>query len=154
MEIAFSVHGTPRPAGSKSAFPVRCRDGRVRVNVSDASGRAGREWRKAVSVAAAAAMKGAGPGSCPVVLRLAFRMPRPRHHYLRDGTLRPDAPVTHSSRPDLTKLVRSVEDAMTGIVWVDDALVFVQTATKRYGDPPGVDVSVETEPVRVAAPTM
>jgi len=56
--------------------------------------------------------------------------------------------VFPASRPDLTKLIRSVEDALTGILWRDDAQVISQVALKRYAMPdetPGVRVRVTQE---------
>jgi Holliday junction resolvase RusA-like endonuclease len=51
-----------------------------------------------------------------------------------------------SVRPDLTSLVRPAEDALTGIVWVDDSQVCEVRAQKRYvreGEAPGVTITVE-----------
>jgi Holliday junction resolvase RusA-like endonuclease len=48
--------------------------------------------------------------------------------------LRDDAPKTKASKPDLTKLIRSTEDALTGIAWNDDASVVHQVARKLYCD--------------------
>jgi Holliday junction resolvase RusA-like endonuclease len=54
--------------------------------------------------------------------------------------------------PDLTKLMRSTEDALTGILWVDDARITDQHARKRYCEPgqaPGAQISIsvwEREP--------
>jgi Holliday junction resolvase RusA-like endonuclease len=44
--------------------------------------------------------------------------------------------------PDLDKLVRGVLDALTAIAYRDDAQVTRLTASKAYGDTPGVSVSV------------
>ena len=43
----------------------------------------------------------------------------------------------------MTKLVRAVEDALTGLVWRDDAQVVVQTVRKRYGHPERAEVLVQ-----------
>ena len=43
-----------------------------------------------------------------------------------------------------TKLIRAVEDALTGIVWRDDAQVAVQKVAKVYGDEPqGAVITIE-----------
>jgi Holliday junction resolvase RusA-like endonuclease len=44
--------------------------------------------------------------------------------------------------PDLDKLTRAVLDALTGIVWTDDAQVVAVAATKRRSATPGVTVTV------------
>jgi Holliday junction resolvase RusA-like endonuclease len=41
----------------------------------------------------------------------------------------------HITYPDLSKLVRAVEDSMTGIVWGDDKQVVETRSRKRYADP-------------------
>jgi Holliday junction resolvase RusA-like endonuclease len=62
----------------------------------------------------------------PLVVSMLFTFARPKSHY-RTGRwaplLRETAPVRPSGVPDLSKLVRSTEDALTGVVWVDDARV-------------------------------
>jgi Holliday junction resolvase RusA-like endonuclease len=74
-----------------------------------------------------------------------FVLARPRSHY---GTgrnadrLRATAPAWPCSRPDATKLLRAVEDALTGVVWRDDGQVVVQTARKVYGWPERAEVCV------------
>ena len=39
------------------------------------------------------------------------------------------------TKPDLDKLLRSVLDALTGIVWVDDSQVVIISARKDFGQP-------------------
>ena len=54
-------------------------------------------------------------------------------------------PIT---KPDATKMLRAVEDAMTGIAWLDDAQIVRQVVTKRYAEcdqKPGANVTVYTE---------
>jgi Holliday junction resolvase RusA-like endonuclease len=98
--------------------------------VIDACKRNG-SWRACVSAAAVGAMIGKQPFLGPVSLEVLIFMPRIKSHYRR-GELKPDAPVWHEVRPDATKLLRAIEDAMTGIVWVDDAQVVRQHVEKRY----------------------
>lgn len=127
IELAkFFVVGTPRPAGSKSAYPYRCgKTGKMRVRVVDASGKRGKEWRDAVAWAAKRAYFGK-PVEGAVVISFAFFMPRPKSHYgtgKNAGILKPKAPRQHIIRPDTSKLLRAVEDALTGIIWKDDAQI-------------------------------
>jgi Holliday junction resolvase RusA-like endonuclease len=37
-------------------------------------------------------------------------------------------------KPDLTKLLRAVEDALTGVVWRDDSQIIHQVVNKEYAD--------------------
>lgn len=146
--ISFFVPGIAKPAGSKRAFVLRRRDGSIvhreggapAVVVTDDSGKKGKDWRGDVRSVASRAY--GGPLlTGPVWLRLVFVLPRPKAHYTKKG-LRPDAPMFHASKPDATKLLRSVEDALTGVLWHDDSAVQIEGATKIYGETPGVHVTV------------
>lgn len=138
--VSFDVPGLPKPAGSKRAFAHKSTG---RIIVTDDSGVPGKQWRHCVADAARVAMHLAGfrePFRGPIRLLATFARPRPKSHYGAKG-LKPNAPVYPLGKPDVTKLLRSVEDAMTGIVWADDAQVVIQHAYKEYG-PPGVVVVV------------
>jgi Holliday junction resolvase RusA-like endonuclease len=63
----------------------------------------------------------------PLHVRMVFSFTRPRSHY-RTGRnahlLKADAPAQPCGRPDVSKLCRATEDALTTVgVWVDDARV-------------------------------
>lgn len=45
-------------------------------------------------------------------------------------------------RPDLDNCIKSVTDALNGVVYADDALICVASARKSYGDPPRVEVTL------------
>lgn len=153
IEIRFFVTGHPAPGGSKSAFvptnkqtgePYR-KNGRIIVNVVDAGGVRTKEWRQNVAAAAVQAMKAAdsAPLTGPVSIEIEFRMPRPKYHFTSNGlALRPGAPSHHITRPDLTKLARSTEDACTRILWQDDGQIVKQGHEKAFSDQPGAWVVV------------
>lgn len=135
MTLEFFVPGIPKPAGSKTAFRNRHTG---RIIVTDASGAPGRNWRSDVKAVAMAAMEKTGmqgPVTCPVVFTFNFYLPRPKGHF---GTgrnahkLKLSAPLHPTTPPDGSKLARAAEDAMTGIVWKDDAQVVTQIVQKRY----------------------
>lgn len=138
--VAF-VPGTPVPGGSK--VPGRTKSGRLFVR--DAAGRRNKTWKFNVAMTARQAMTGA-PLDGPVELFILFVMPRPKKHYFtgkRASVLRPDAPTHHTVAPDATKLTRSTEDALKGVVWVDDSQVVYQEVVKRYGPTPGAKIVVK-----------
>lgn len=151
----LTVTGHPRPGGSKQPFVPRRKNGDFvtrangspMVNVVDASGKSGKAWRKAVA-AAARELAPAEPWTGPLAALAIFRMPRPKNHCgtgRNAGTLKAWAPARHLKTPDATKLWRSAEDALTGIVWVDDAQIVQQTVQKVYaepGEPGGMELVV------------
>ncbi len=80
-------------------------------------------WRAAVQ---AAAMNAKPPGTIegPCVLDARFYFKRPAGQYRKDGKLRSATPRFKTSSPDLSKLIRAVEDSLTDArVWTDDRLV-------------------------------
>ena len=139
--ITFFVPGLPRPAGSKRAFVVK-----GRAIVTDANPNI-REWKNAVTHEASESMRRDARGlfTGPLWVVMEFTMPRPKCHYRTGkhaGQLRPDAPTWHTTKPDATKLTRGTEDALTGIVWHDDAQISKQTISKRHGDHMGCWITV------------
>lgn len=136
MALEFWVPGIPQPGGSKKGF-VNPRTRRV-VIVEDA--KRNKDWRAVVSLAARETYEGT-PLQGPLSLRVTFYLPRPRGHY-RTGrnahALRDSAPHFPTTKPDTTKLLRSTEDALSGILWGDDSQIVKQYAAKRYvGDEAG-----------------
>ena len=137
--IEFRVYDIPRPGGSKKAFIV---NGRACVTEA---GRHTKAWRQAVKVAAMTKYEGPLLDG-PLALRVTFFMRRPKSHYRTGkhaGELKPNAPKWHAKQPDTTKLLRSTEDALTGVIWRDDSQVVFQTAGKKYGEKPGALITVE-----------
>ena len=121
----FVVVGIPAPQGSKRAF---VRGGRVSLVESCARVK---PYRALVSLAASQARTDP-PTRLPVGIGITFVFVRPKSHYTSKGALRAGAP-THPGKPDIDKLCRAVLDALTGILYHDDAQVVSLSATKRYG---------------------
>ena len=148
--LEINVVGTPTPQGSKTAYPVKGRGGKIRCVIVETSGKRLKEWRKAVLEAAVEAIDAAGwqAPEGPVRVSLDFYMERPKGHY-RTGAnahlLRSGAPEFPHVRPDGDKLQRAVFDALTKAkAYEDDARVVEGTWRKRYADTraPGVVVRV------------
>lgn len=140
-EVRFAVYGSAAPAGSKRAF-VNPRTGRAIVT-DDAKG--SKPWKAEVRAAAGAAMTGRPLLDGPLLVALNFYRPRPKTHFNTKGELnaagrRASRPTT---KPDVLKLARAVEDALTGIVYRDDAQIVDEHLFKHYGEPARVEVIIE-----------
>jgi Holliday junction resolvase RusA-like endonuclease len=61
--------------------------------------------------------------------------------------LKASAPIAPPVKPDVLKLARAVEDAMSGIIYKDDAQIVTERLCDRYGILPGVAIQVEEEVV-------
>lgn len=134
---SFVVYGVPATAGSKKGF-VNQKTGRVII--TDDSKRS-RPWKALVTDAAIEAIGEQELLTGPLELRLSFYLIRPKGHYGVKG-VRPSAPRFPTVKPDLLKLARAVEDALSGIVYRDDAQIAVEVLTKDYGAPARVEVEV------------
>lgn len=136
----FFVPGVPLTAGSKR--PVFAGWGaRRRLRCVDSTGDRGKAWRAYVRYTAAQHFE-RQPLTGPIRLAIVFTMPRIQKHYTKKGTIRPDAPALHTCRPDLLKMARAVEDALTGIIWKDDAAIVDESLHKRYGETPGAMIRI------------
>jgi len=145
--IEFTVHGEAKPAGSKRAFRNQHTG---RIQLVDASGKKGANWRARVAHEAKEAMNGRPLLDGPLVLKAMFVRARPKSHYgtgKNKDVLKPTAPAWPTTRPDTTKLLRAVEDSLSSVIYHDDSQIVTQIATKVYGDPPRVEIIVtELEP--------
>lgn len=141
MRVEFTVHGTPAPQGSKRGFVHKSTQRVVLVE----SSKKVKPWRDDVRNAAEAQMllqNVVEPMTGPLLLEVEFHFLRPASHNGAHG-LRPSAPKHKITYPDLSKLVRSTEDALTKLLWLDDAQVVVLRCSKRFGPTEGAWVAVE-----------
>jgi Holliday junction resolvase RusA-like endonuclease len=118
--LTFVIYGVAQPKGSARAFLPK--GSRFPVVTSDNPKVKG--WQQLVAEGASRALSGAG---ClldgPVALAVRFYLPRPK-------SLKGSRP--HTTRPDCSKLIRSTEDALTGVVFRDDGQVVQLHVEKEY----------------------
>ena len=150
--IVFTVYGKAAPAGSKRSLvpidkfgnPYRSKKtNRIVVNTVDANPKS-KGWKNQVANEAARHMTGPLITG-PVKLELTFFMSRPLAHYgtgRNAGNLKASAPRYHTIKPDVLKLARGVEDALTDVVWKDDSQIVLEPLSKEYGERPGVWVQI------------
>ena len=128
-ELKFTVHGLPSPQGSKR---------HVGKGVMVESSKYVKPWREAVKAAAIDANREHGfrmmGGSISATFRFFFS--RPKSHYgagKNTGKVKCGAPQAHIIKPDLSKLIRSTEDALVdaGVIR-DDCLINLIEARKDY----------------------
>ena len=142
QEVGFFVPGIPRPGGSKRAF-FNKRSGKAMVVET---GKYTKDWRNTIAIVAHTAFKGRSLLTGPLELTVMFYMPRPACHYgtgKNKDVLKEGAPSYHTSAPDTTKLLRALEDALTGVIWRDDAQIAVQYGHKLYAKNAGADVIIK-----------
>lgn len=129
MKIEILVRDTPRPGGSKTAgFNHKTGKGFVRPSNPNT-----KTWRDAVRSMAFEQYQGK-PLLLPLKVTYEFVFKRPQSHYSqsKEIKLKSSAPMYHMKKPDVTKLMRSTEDALTGITWGDDCIIVDAHPRKRY----------------------
>lgn len=130
--LRFVVRGNPKPAPRPRARAFQTKSGHHVAQVY--AGSTDKDWRALVAAAAREAWGEEPVMDGAVVLGLSFHLLRPKSVSVNK---RPD-PTT---KPDLDNLVKSVKDAMNGLVWRDDSQVIRIEAEKVYTDAhPGVAV--------------
>lgn len=136
--ISFTVFGDAKAAGSKRGF--KSKGGRIIIVDANKNSK---PWKQEVAGVAAETMASLGLSLLTGPLEVTFRFfrPRPAGHFGKRGLL-PSARPHPSTAPDLLKTARGCEDAMTGIVWKDDALIVDEHLSKRYGEPARVEITV------------
>jgi Holliday junction resolvase RusA-like endonuclease len=144
--VVFVVRGQPAAQGNARAFIAKGKNGapdRAIFATSAAKGFGGKTsplqaWRTAIAQEAREAMADRPLLDGPLRVRVVFVFPRPAGHYLPANSKRPvrqlrgDAPVYHTSKPDVDKLQRALLDALKLVVWHDDSQVADVRARKVY----------------------
>jgi crossover junction endodeoxyribonuclease RusA len=122
--LVFTVYGIPGAQGSKKY---------VGRGIMIESSKKVKPWRQDVRYAALDVKPSGWDTSVPMFLSVVFLFQRPKSHYAKKG-LRSTAPThcTSASLGDIDKLLRSTNDALTGILFDDDRQVVSVNAQKRY----------------------
>lgn len=113
--------------------PCRCP---IMTNVRDDAEPHLTAWREAVGWAARQAYKGPVL-DCLLVAQFVFYRQRPKAHYGTGANaelLKNSAPAAPGSKPDLAKLARAAEDAMSKVIYTDDSKIVTELLAKRYCD--------------------
>lgn len=147
MKVSFFVSGEPMAQGRPRTRVVRMgRSSYAQIyNPHTAD-----EWKAMVSILGRRAWD-QGPIAGPIRLGATFFLPRPESHFKgKAHVLRVNAPLWHCFKPDSDNFIKAVLDALTGIVWVDDAQVCDQRTIKIYtNDTPGCQI--EIEPIEITS---
>lgn len=140
----LTVPGQAAGAGSKTAIPVRRKDGsfvlaeggRLILNYKHDSDLT-EPWMEKVEAMAGSKHGGSAPIDGALWLNCTFYERRPSSHFLTDGRLRPDAPAWPSvtKTHDVDKLRRAISDSLTNAkVIADDKRIIGGAPWKLYAD--------------------
>lgn len=103
------------------------------------------KWQESVRMQAIAALKGKPLWNEAVRLDMVFYQLRPKSHFKSNGELSAKGKRTPypTGTPDRINLGKCAEDALKGVVYVDDKQTVMGRTDKFYGDPPRVEIEVE-----------
>jgi Holliday junction resolvase RusA-like endonuclease len=118
--LRIVVYGEPAPQGSKKFVGTyHGKDGRTHGMMGESSKKV-KPWRQDVVAAAVEARAAAGnpePLDCPLIVRMIFTVPKPKSAPKRRR-------LYAMRKPDVSKLSRSTEDALTtAMIWTDDSRI-------------------------------
>jgi len=125
------VFGLPIAQGRPRARAFQ-HHGATRVSVYDPA--TSRDWKRTV-LAQVLPQKPPAPVEGPLVMVVEFLMPRPQSLPKRE--------TFHVKRPDVSNMIKAIEDALNGIVYRDDSQIVDLRATKTYSPSPGVRIRIE-----------
>ena len=135
MKLEFTVYGKPATQGSKRAFIIPGKGAAKPRAILTEDNKRNKPWRQEVAAAALASYDGpllVGP----VRLTVRYCYPRPKSHYgtgRNAHSLKDSAPTHKTTIPDLSKLTRSIEDAMSGVIYNDDSQIVERHDSKHWG---------------------
>jgi Holliday junction resolvase RusA-like endonuclease len=134
-ELQAFVAGPAVPKGNMRAFTPK---GWARPIITDGGGKSLKLYASGISNAARAEMERRGlvvaDPDQPFELHAVFYRDRPKSHRTASGALKANAPAFPTSAPDFDKLVRSVCDALTKVIYADDSRIVRAVIEKRFAD--------------------
>lgn len=137
--IGFWVPGDPQQKGSKKAFIYEIKGvppdahwrSRYRANIVDENRKEAIAWENKIKTYAME-FRPRIPWECAVRLDVRLYMPWPKSVKRK----------YHTVKPDRDKLLRCVQDALTGLIYKDDAQVIDGITSKEYSTKPGADIMI------------
>jgi Holliday junction resolvase RusA-like endonuclease len=101
------------------------------------------KYRERLQAEASTRMKGLKPLDGPLKMNVLCVMPIVSGINKRDYALAVRGLLPHIKKPDCSNLLKNFEDALNGIVYIDDARLSEVTIRKIYGEKPRVEITVE-----------
>jgi Holliday junction resolvase RusA-like endonuclease len=142
-QIKFVAYCTPQPQGSMKGFVLPGKNGAKGRAILTSANPKLKPYRGEITREAMSALSEAGitepmaAKHVPVSLIIDFYLARPASIPRKRTEL--------VVKPDLSKLIRSTEDAMTGILYADDAQIVELSVRKHYGSPERVEISARIQ---------
>lgn len=151
-QVAFRVDGLPvgkeRPYSfvvtDKAGQPVKSPKGRFMIRHFNRKRTSAFEQAVAFKFieACRAARAPVVPWTGPVEMDIDIDLPVPKSFPQWKRALALAWTWFHTTKPDLSNVLKAVEDGLNGVAYRDDAQIWRATQIKRYGQTPGVTVQL------------
>lgn len=135
MRLVFTVPGDPV---AKGRAKISTFGGKPRAYTPDKT----RNYESLVRLAAQEALGDKPPLDGPLYLRVDVYLAIPESWSKRKKACALDGTVLPTKKPDLSNVLKAVEDGMNSVAFTDDSRVVNLTSMKRYSDRPRVEVEV------------
>lgn len=133
--VKFSVAGVPvakgRPRAASTPTGIRMHTPKTTV-----------AYERKVTATAIVAMNGLGPFRRPIKLNVEIVLPIPSSWSKKRQTLARIGVICATKKPDADNVLKTIKDAMNGVVYIDDAQVVSIVLNKVYGEIPRAEVEV------------
>lgn len=135
-EVRIVIDGFPVPA-------ARPRFARVGNFVKTYNPAHVTKYRERIQAQASEQMKGRSPLDGPLTMNVLCVMPIPASGMRKaELSLAAREQLPHAKKPDCSNLLKNFEDALNGIVYVDDSRLTEVHVRKVYGPKPRVEIAV------------
>ena len=135
--LAFDIPGQPIGQGRPKFSTI---NGHARAYDPEKS----RNYKAYVRLLATQAMKDRGftmiEGPCVLSINAYFEVPKSKSKKFREAAL--NGLEYPTKKPDLSNIIKGIEDALNGVAYKDDALIVRLGVTKLYSEIPRVEVSL------------
>ncbi len=142
------------PINRKTGKPFRRPNGTIICNVLDSDKHSGVYMQRLALLAMKHWKREPIPADIPVALQVCFYFKRAESHYgtgANAGKLKASAPMFMTQKPDVSKAIRCLEDALNEKLWADDKQIcdYLPPFGKRYS----ADGRAEYTELRVFIPS-
>lgn len=86
-------------------------------------------------------------GPVKLLVRAYFPIPKSKPKKWREAALAEQ--IRHTGKPDLSNVLKNIEDVMNGVFWRDDSQIveFLYSTGKYYGDPARYEIEIQWDGV-------
>lgn len=135
MPITFTIPGDARGKGRPRAT-IRGKHASVYTDAKTAS------YENLVRLAAREAMGNQPPLGEPLVMSVSIRVTPPKSASKKATAAMLSGAIRPAKKPDITNILKAVEDGCNTVAFTDDSLIVSLFAEKHYAPTAGIDVAI------------